>query len=200
MVLQMSLRRFAAAALVAGLATGAGMSAYTMANARLGDDLGVTDGSDSYLRYAGNENASALAIMPAAATRCADCRDSYDVVYLNDPERNRDDTWAASDGDYVLASADNWSPPAETGWGSDDSADQIDQAARLEASRQAVAESRQRMDAVRRQVERSVTETAAMVEPVKVHRGANAQVVTVQVTSQPVAPAPTAKVATAASN
>ncbi len=58
------------------------------------------------------------------ANRCPGCRDSYDMVYLNDPRRTRSDVRVGR-GDRVVGGAPEAveysesldRPPPETGWG-----------------------------------------------------------------------------------
>jgi len=159
-----SLSRIGAITLVTGLAAGGAMASYTLGEARFGDDVGVI-GSSSYASFTGN--ADAVGSAPAAATDCSGCRDSYDIVYLDHPQRtrtgvrvNRRGIGGSGDGAYVVAyrDVDEAAPPDALGA----ARPALAQSAVADARQARMAEQADRMARARSQVARAVADTAAM--------------------------------------
>lgn len=177
--------RITAFALLAGLAAGAATASYTLSRANFAGTGGDT-GADSYARFSGNVDAAGAA--RNGASRCPGCRDSYDMVYLDDPRRTRSKVRVgrgdpvgglASDDVEYAESLDR--PPPETGWG-------VKRQREAERPRtpslgpfsyedttlaQQAAERDARMGSAARQIERTVVQTATMNDPVTIHRPAS---------------------------
>lgn len=207
--------RIAAFALVAGLAAGGATASYTLSKARLGGVGGGGGGgggdSESYARFAGNGDATAA--RRDAPNRCPGCRDSYDMVYLNDPRRTRDSVRVGR-GDPVgglVPDEPDYAesphlPPPETGWG-DRHPVEIGNARFVAApSSEDMARARRaaeraaQMALAARQIERSVVQTETMHDPVTIHRPAPRPTQlsakpTAQPTAQPPARQPNAQAA-----
>lgn len=172
--------RITALALVAGLVAGGATASYTLSRADF-DRPGSGGDAGSYTRFSGNADATATA--RRTASRCPGCRDSYDMVYLNSPERTRDNVRVGR-GDYGGAAGNEREyaesldrPPPETGWGDKrplnpdrarPTASSPEELARAELAAQSDA----RMAQFAHQIARTVVQTATMNDPVTIHRPA----------------------------
>ena len=106
--------RVVGVALFAGISVGAVGASFTVANARLGDRMGIY-ASASFADLAGNRDA--IEGTHALATdRCRECGDTYDISYGNDPDRPRLGARVSDRGWNV----------AETGWGAQSFADTVE--------------------------------------------------------------------------
>ncbi len=170
--------RITAIGLVAGLVAGGATATYTLSRANF-DRPGSANDAGSYTRFTGNADATATAY--DAASRCPGCRDSYDMVYLDDPRRTRSDVRVGR-GDRVAGgvpeeveyseSLDR--PPPETGWGDKRPIESPRVAPRFSTAPtpEETAARDERMAQAARQIARTVVQTANMQEPVTIHRPA----------------------------
>jgi hypothetical protein len=175
--------RITAFALVAGLAAGGATASYTLSRANF-DPAGGGD-AGSFTRFSGNADATVTAY--DAASRCPGCRDSYDLVYLDDPRRTRAGVRVgrgdrdAADRLQAREYAESLDrPPPETGWGDRSPIESERAAPRFAAApspeeiarAQETAARDERMAQAARQIARTVVQTANMQAPVTIHRPA----------------------------
>lgn len=101
-------------ALFAGVSVGAVGASFTVANAGLGDRMGIY-ASASFADLAGNRDAIE-GTHALANDRCRECGDTYDISYGTDPDRPRLGARVSDRGWNV----------AETGWGAQSFADTVE--------------------------------------------------------------------------
>ncbi len=174
------LTRILAVALAVGLGAGAVVGGQAISTARM--DGGATRGG-GYAALSANPNVAGSA---TGAARCRNCRDSYAIDYLDDPDRPRDSVRVADERYVGLPGAganDAAEPsrprvhraPPEPGWGTSPAADIPPPGygdPRTETARAQRAAERARRDAVIAQQHAYVDATlTAMGDPVAVHRG-----------------------------
>ncbi|TXC74044.1 hypothetical protein FSZ31_04805 [Sphingorhabdus soli] len=176
--------RITAIGLVAGLVAGGATASFTLSRANF-DRPGSGGDQGSFTRFSGNADATGGGI--DMANRCPGCRDSYDMVYLNDPRRTRSDVRVGR-GDRVVGGAPEAAeysesldrPPPETGWGDKRPLESPRAAPRFStvptpeeiARAEETAARDERMAQAARQIARTVVQTQGMQNPVTIHRPA----------------------------